>query len=128
MAAKGPIRGRFTALLLALVALMLTTPLVEKFAGIEWVALDLLFTALMLALLYAMSRERHFLLMAVFLALPAVGSRWGVRASGNDLFVVASFVVQIAFLGVSMVVVLLESFARSGSRWTRSSEASASTC
>jgi len=106
--AESFVRGRFTVLLLALVALVLTNPFVEQLGAFEWLLLDLLFTAMILALLYAMSRETHFVALAVFLALPALATRWFVRGPENEALVVASFVIQIAFFAVSMVVVLLE--------------------
>ena len=108
MAIETFVRGRFTALLLALISLVVATPLVEQVGGVPWIVLDILFTAMILALLYAMSAEPHFPILAMVLALPALGTRWGLRVTANEAFVVASFGLQIAFLAVSMGVVLLE--------------------
>lgn len=101
-------RSRFSALLLALVALMVTTPLVELAGGLHWAVLDVLFTAMMLALLYAIASEPHFPAFAIVVGLPALVTRWAVHFVESPVLVFFGFALQIAFLGISMVVVLLE--------------------
>jgi voltage-gated potassium channel len=102
--------GRFIKLLSLLLAMVVVSPLAEKFLQVAWFA-DILFTAVLCWSVYSLGFERRLLVPAVVLAVPGIALMWlGVRWEGVS-FLRCLFVA--AFL-VYVVVAILRYIIRQG--------------
>jgi voltage-gated potassium channel len=68
-------RGRFMKLLVLLLALIVVTPLVEKFLQVRWFE-DLLFSAILGWSVYSLEFDRRLLAPAGLMAVPGIAFMW----------------------------------------------------
>lgn len=68
-------KRRFLALLLLILAMLIIVPLADEFVRLRML-MDIFWSAIFIAVIYAVSQKRHHILVAVLLALPMLGSIW----------------------------------------------------
>ena len=68
-------KRRFLALLILILAMLIIVPLVEEFIKIRML-MDIFWSAVFVAVIYAVSQKRHHILIGVLLALPMLASIW----------------------------------------------------
>ena len=68
-------RERFLSLLIFIIAMIIVGPLFEEFTGVR-ILMDILWSAVFISAIYAVSQKKHHILIAVMLALPMLGSIW----------------------------------------------------
>jgi hypothetical protein len=68
-------KGRFLTLLVLILAMLIVAPLAEEFIRLRML-MDIFWSAVFIAVIYAVSRRKHHILVGVLLALPMLGSIW----------------------------------------------------
>ena len=68
-------KERFLGLLIFIVAMIIIGPLFEEFVQVR-IIMDILWSAIFVSAIYAVSQKKHHILIAVLLALPMLGSIW----------------------------------------------------
>ncbi len=68
-------RGRFFSLLILILSMLLIAPLVHEFVHLR-IILDLFWSAIFVAAIYAVSHKKLHLIIGTLLALPMLGSMW----------------------------------------------------
>jgi hypothetical protein len=68
-------RERFLSLLIFIIALLIVGPLFEEFVHLR-IFMDILWSAVFISAVYAVSHKRLHILIAILLALPMLGSIW----------------------------------------------------
>ena len=66
---------RFLSLLIFIIAMIIVGPLVEEFIQLR-ILMDILWSAIFISAVYAVSQKKHHILIGVLLALPMLGSIW----------------------------------------------------
>ena len=67
---------RFTLLLLAMLVLFLVLPLFSGYPEVFAIVNDLVFSIVMIAVVYALGKNRKHMIYALLLGLPAITTRW----------------------------------------------------
>jgi hypothetical protein len=96
-------RGRFFKLLVLLLAMIVVSPLVEKFLRFHYFE-ELLFTAILCWTAYSLELDRRLLLPAIVLALPGVGLMWLGARSGS--LALCGYICVAAFLAFIIIAIL----------------------
>jgi hypothetical protein len=68
-------RERFLGLLIFIIILIVVGPLIEEFVHLRMIY-DILWSAVLVSAIYAVSHKKHHILIAVLLALPMLASIW----------------------------------------------------
>ena len=68
-------KERFLGLLIFIVAMIIVGPLFEEFTGVR-ILMDILWSAVFISAIYAISQRKHHILIALLLALPMLGAIW----------------------------------------------------
>ena len=68
-------RERFLSLLIFIIALLIIGPLFEEFVRLR-ILMDILWSAVLISAVYAVSHKKHHIIVAILLALPMLGSIW----------------------------------------------------
>ena len=68
-------KGKFIYLLLMIFSLLVIAPLVDEFAHVR-IILDIFWSGIFIAAVYAISQKKHHLIIGALLALPMLGSIW----------------------------------------------------
>ena len=99
-------KGRFLLLLVSLLGLIVLVPLLEGyFAGIRFL-LDIFVTAIFIAGIYAVSRNRFTGSIAIVLALPMFVSTWITPFWNSPLLVLTGDLFGIIFLAFALLSIL----------------------
>ena len=68
-------KERFLGLLIFIVAMIIVGPLVEEFVKLS-ILIDILWSAIFISAIYAVSKKKRHIFIAVLLALPMLGAIW----------------------------------------------------
>ena len=68
-------KGRFLTLLVLILAMLILAPLAEELVHLRML-MDIFWSAVFIGVIYAVSHKKHHILIALFLALPMLGSIW----------------------------------------------------
>jgi hypothetical protein len=68
-------KGRFLTLLLLILAMLIVAPLAEEFVHLRML-MDIFWSAVFIAAIYAVSHKKQHILIALLLALPMLGAMW----------------------------------------------------
>lgn len=68
-------KERFSSLLIFIIAMLVLGPLIEEFVGLR-ILMDILWSAIFVSAIYAVSQKKHHIIIAVLLALPMLGAIW----------------------------------------------------
>lgn len=103
-------RGRFTKLLVLLLALIVISPIVQLYFQVRWFE-ELLFTAVLMWSVYSLEFDRRLLAPAGLLALPGVALMW-LGAHRAEWAALGAHVCLAAFLVFVIVAILRFIFGR----------------
>lgn len=99
-------RRRFFILFIALLALILVTPLVQGFVGIQMVW-NIFLTGILLSGVHAVSGKRRNVYIASLLALPMLVSVWSEYFVKNNYVVIVGTLCGVVFFAYMIVNILL---------------------
>lgn len=109
------IHNRFAFLLVALVLLFVAAPLVRAFGPgtrpfVAQAVVTVVFTAMLLSAVFAVSKTRRMVIVAVSLAVPAIVVQLLDLLVQHNGILIAEHVLSIVFLGFTIVVILTSLF------------------
>ncbi len=99
-------KQRFSSLLIFIIAVILVGPLFEGFIGVR-ILIDILWSAIFVSAIYAISQKKRHILIAVLLALPMLGSIWTKYFVQNKALVVVGSLCGAAFFLFAIIQMLL---------------------
>ncbi len=98
-------KGRFLFLLISILCLLILDPIIKGFAGIR-ILMDIFITATLVSGVYAISRKKHVLLTAVFLAIPFFASIWTNNFVKVPSLIFVEEIFGILFMAFMVIVIL----------------------
>lgn len=90
-------------LFVALLLFLLSHPVIADLGSL---AVDILFSAMLIAGAYAVSRQRKVLIIAIVLALPALGFWWSIRVVPSTPAVLVGLILSTVFFLFILIVLL----------------------
>ena len=102
-------RTRFLLLLLSLLALMVLEPFIYDFSRIRFL-LDIFFSIILFASIYAVSEKRGTTLVAFFLAVPKFGTTWALSFYTHPLLYLFDSISGLVFFSYIIVIILKHVF------------------
>jgi hypothetical protein len=101
-----PFKARFLNLLIFIIAMIIIGPLFEEFIGVR-ILIDILWSAIFISAVYAISRKKSHIFIAVLLALPMLGAIWTKYFVQHKALVVAGSLCGAAFFLFAIIQMLL---------------------
>ncbi len=102
----GVSRGRFLTLLVLILAMLIVAPLAEEFVRLRML-MDIFWSAIFIAIIYAVSHKKHHILIALLLALPMLGSIWSSYFVELSAVVVVGALCGAAFFIFAIIQILI---------------------
>jgi hypothetical protein len=99
-------RERFLSLLIFIIAMIIVGPLFEEFVGLS-ILIDVLWTAIFVSAIYAISQKKLHILIAVLLALPMLGAIWTKYFVQHKALIVVGSLCGAAFFLFSIIQMLI---------------------
>jgi voltage-gated potassium channel len=99
-------RERFSSLLIFVIALLVIGPLVEEFVRLR-ILMDILWSAIFISAIYAVSRKKHHILIAVLLALPMLGAIWSKYYVENKTVILVGSLCGAAFILFTIIQIVI---------------------
>ncbi len=99
-------KQRFSSLLIFIIAVILVGPLFEGFIGVR-ILIDILWSAIFVSAIYAISQKKRHILIAVLLALPMLGAIWTKYFVQHKALVVVGSLCGAAFFLFAIIQMLL---------------------
>jgi hypothetical protein len=99
-------RERFLSLLIFIIAMIIIGPLFEEFIQLR-ILMDILWSAIFISAVYAVSQKKHHILIAVLLALPMLGSIWAKYFVELKALVVVGSLCGVAFILFAIIQMLI---------------------
>ena len=99
-------RERFLSLLIFIIAMIIVGPLFEEFVGLS-ILIDVLWTAIFVSAIYAISQKKRHILIAVLLALPMLGAIWTKYFVQHKALIVVGSLCGAAFFLFSIIQMLI---------------------
>jgi voltage-gated potassium channel len=99
-------RGRFLGLLIFIIAMLVVGPLFEEFVKIR-ILMDILWSAIFVSAIYAVTRKKHHIFIAVLLALPMLGAIWTKYFFQHKALMVVGSLCGAAFFLFAIIQMLL---------------------
>jgi len=99
-------KRRFLALLLLILAMLIIAPLAEEFVRLRML-MDIFWSAIFIAVIYAVSHKKHHILIALLLALPMLGSIWSSYFVKLSAVVVVGALCGAAFFIFAIIQILI---------------------
>jgi hypothetical protein len=99
-------KERFLSLLIFIIAMLILGPLVEEFVKLS-ILIDVLWSAIFVSAIYAVSQKKRHILIAVLLALPMLGSIWTKYFVQNKALVVVGGLCGAAFFLFAIIQMLI---------------------
>ena len=97
---------RFLSLLIFIIAMIIVGPLVEEFIRLS-ILIDILWSAIFISAIYAVSQKKHHILIAVLLALPMLGSIWAKYFVQLKALIVVGSLCGAAFILFTIIQMLI---------------------
>ncbi len=104
-------KERFLSLLIFIIAMLIVGPLFEEFVQIR-ILMDILWSAIFVSAIYAVSQKKHHILIAVMLALPMLGSIWTKYFVQNKALIVVGGLCGAAFFLFAIIQMLIFIYSR----------------
>ena len=98
-------RTRFLLLLVSLLALMVLEPFLFDYIRLRFL-LDIFFTIILFASIYAVSQKKRTLLIAILLALPKLGTIWALNFTTQPLLLLIDSICGVIFIGYIILLIL----------------------
>jgi hypothetical protein len=99
-------KRRFLALLFLILAMLIIAPLAEEFVRLRML-MDIFWSAIFIAIIYAVSHKKHHILIALLLALPMLGSIWSKYFVELSAVVVVGALCGAAFFIFAIIQILI---------------------
>ena len=99
-------KERFLGLLIFIIAMIIIGPLFEEFIQLR-ILMDILWSAIFISAVYAVSQKKHHILIAVLLALPMLGSIWAKYFVQPKALVVVGSLCGAAFILFVIIQMLI---------------------
>lgn len=99
-------RERFSSLLIFIIALLIVGPLLEEFVHLR-IFMDILWSAVFISAIYAVSHKKHHILIAVLLALPMLGAIWSKYFVQFNALLVVGSLCGAAFILFTIIQILI---------------------
>ena len=99
-------RERFLSLLIFIIAMIIIGPLVEEFVRLS-ILIDILWSAIFISAVYAVSQKKHHILIGVLLSLPMLGSIWAKYFVEFKALVVVGSLCGVAFILFAIIQMLM---------------------
>jgi hypothetical protein len=99
-------KERFLGLLIFIIAMIVVGPLFEEFVGLS-ILIDILWSAILVSAIYAVSQKKHHILIAVLLALPMLGSIWTKYFVQHKALIVVGSLCGAAFFLFAIIQMLV---------------------
>ena len=99
-------RERFSSLLIFIIALLVVGPLFEEFVRLR-ILMDILWSAIFISAIYAVSRKKYHILIAVLLALPMLGAIWSKYYVENKTVIVVGSLCGAAFILFTIIQIVI---------------------
>jgi len=100
------LKGRFIYLLVMILAMLVIAPLADEFFHLR-VLMDIFWTAIFIAAVYAISHKKHHLIIGTLLALPMLGSIWFSYLLQHTGLHVLGSICGAAFFGLAIFHILV---------------------
>jgi len=99
-------KERFLSLLIFIIAMLILGPLVEEFVQLS-ILIDILWSAIFVSAIYAVSQKKRHIVIAVLLALPMLGSIWTKYFVQNKALMVVGSLCGAAFFLFAIIQMLI---------------------
>ena len=99
-------KERFLGLLIFIIAMIIIGPLFEEFVRLS-ILMDILWSAILVSAIYAVSEKKHHILIAVLLALPMLGSIWTKYFYQHKALIVVGSLCGAAFFLFAIIQMLI---------------------
>jgi len=99
-------KERFPSLLIFIIAMLILGPLVEEFVQLS-ILMDILWSAIFISAIYAVSQKKRHIVIAVLLALPMLGSIWTKYFVQNKALLVVGSLCGAAFFLFAIIQMLI---------------------
>ena len=99
-------KERFLGLLIFIIAMIIIGPLLEEFIQLR-ILIDILWSAIFVSAIYAVSQKKHHILLAILLALPMLGSIWAKYFVQFKALVVVGSLCGAAFFLLAIILMLI---------------------
>jgi len=99
-------KERFPSLLIFIIAMLILGPLVEEFVKLS-ILMDILWSAIFVSAIYAVSPKKRHIVIAVLLALPMLGSIWTKYFVQNKALLVVGSLCGAAFFLFAIIQMLI---------------------
>ena len=99
-------KERFLSLLIFIIAMLIVGPLFEEFVGLK-ILIDILWSAIFVSAIYAVSQKKRHIVIAVLLALPMLGSIWSEYFFQHKALLVVGSLCGAAFFLFAVIQMLI---------------------
>ncbi|MEE9527481.1 MAG: ion channel [Syntrophobacteria bacterium] len=99
-------KERFLSLLIFIIAMLVLGPLIEEFARLR-ILMDILWSAIFISAIYAVSQKKLHILIGVLLALPMLGAIWSKYVVEYSALQVVGYLCGAAFIFFTIVQMLV---------------------
>ena len=99
-------KERFLSLLIFIIAMLILGPLVEEFIRLR-ILMDILWSAIFVSTIYAVSQKKRHIVIAVVLALPMLGSIWAKYFFQHKALLVVGSLCGAAFILFAIIQMLI---------------------
>ncbi|MDH3555318.1 MAG: potassium channel family protein [Deltaproteobacteria bacterium] len=99
-------KERFLSLLIFIIAMLIVGPLFEEFVGLK-ILIDILWSAIFVSAIYAVSQKKRHIVIAVLLALPMLGSIWSKYFFQHKALLVVGSLCGAAFFLFAVIQMLI---------------------
>jgi voltage-gated potassium channel len=99
-------KERFPSLLIFIMAILIVGPLFDEFVQLR-ILMDILWSAVFVSAIYAVSHKKHHIILGVLLALPMLGAIWSSHLVGHHTLQVVGYMCGVAFILFAIVQMLI---------------------
>lgn len=99
-------KERFSSLLIFIIAMLVLGPLIEEFVGLR-ILMDILWSAIFVSAIYAVSQKKRHILIGVLLALPMLGAIWSKYVAEYRALQVVGYLCGAAFILFTIIQMLI---------------------
>ncbi len=98
-------RGRFLFLLISILLLLILSPLLEDFVGLEFL-LDIFVTAIFISGIYAVSQKKTYILITAVFATPMLASLWSAYFIKIPYFQLTGQICGVLCMAFMVIIIL----------------------
>ena len=99
-------RERFLSLLIFIIAMLVVGPLLDELVNLR-ILMDILWSAIFISAIYAVSQKKHHVLIGIVLALPMLGAIWSRHIVEYSALQVVGYLCGAAFIFFTIVQMLI---------------------